>query len=200
MRDNPVILSESASEWGHLLYYPGWLDNHTAFLYFEWLKQNVKWKQDTLRLFGKTFSIPRLHAFYGDEPSLKYTYSGITLVPFPWCSVLLELREKAYQTTRIRFNTALLNLYRNGSDSNGWHCDAEPELGKNPVLFSVSLGADRKIQFKSKETGNIITVLLKNGDALLMGENTQLKCLHAVPKMKAVTEPRINITFRNIVL
>ncbi|AMM51116.1 2OG-Fe(II) oxygenase [Rufibacter sp. DG15C] len=162
------------------------------------LEQEVAWRQEEIKLFGKSIPQPRLTAWYGDEGK-SYTYSGLTWQPLPWLPILSQLREKLLETTGISFNSVLLNLYRNGQDSMGWHADDEPELGKNPVIASISLGQERSFHFRHRtQTGLKEKLLLSSGSLLLMAGETQHHWQHQVPKSAKPLEPRINLTFRVI--
>ncbi|WP_233357698.1 alpha-ketoglutarate-dependent dioxygenase AlkB family protein [Haloflavibacter putidus] len=181
-----------------LIYYERFLDAPRANSLFGKLLAEIKWQQDKITLFGKTHLQPRLTALFSVKEK-TYTYSGITMHPqaFPdyLYSILLELNKK-FDTN---FNTCLVNLYRDGADSNGWHADNEKELGKNPVIASISLGEIRKFKIKhntlKKEK---LDFWLESGSLLLMAGETQHYWKHQIPKTKKPVKPRINLTFREI--
>jgi alkylated DNA repair dioxygenase AlkB len=106
--------------------------------FYQMLLNETEWQPETIRLWGRTIPLPRLTAWYGDG---LYTYSGITMHPRPWTKALLEIKHKVEEPAGTRFNSVLLNLYRNERDSVSWHSDDEPELGVNPIIGSVSFGA-----------------------------------------------------------
>lgn len=164
--------------------------------YFNVLLNEIEWKQEPIKIFGKEVMQPRLTAWYGDKP---YTYSGITMQPKLWTPALRTIQEKIETAAKVKFNTALLNLYRNGKDSMGWHRDNEKELGINPVIGSVSFGATRVFKLRhyisKKETQ---TIELTNGSFLLMSGSTQHHWEHQVTKTSKDVGARINITFRTI--
>ena len=150
-------------------------------------------------MFGKRHQQHRLTAWFA-EGNKTYTYSGLRCYPNPWNTVLLDIKEKIERLTFASYNSVLLNLYRNGNDSMGWHSDDEPELGKNPSIASVSLGATRTFQLKHrlrKEEPNI-SLALNHGSLLFMTGSTQHFWKHQIPKTRKHVEPRINLTFRNI--
>jgi alkylated DNA repair dioxygenase AlkB len=89
-----------------------------------------------------------------------------------------------------------MNLYHNGSEGMGWHSDDEKTLGENPLIASVSFGAERVFKLKHRESKEIVSVLLENGSLLVMKGATQHHWIHAMPKTKKITTPRINLTFR----
>lgn len=162
------------------------------------LLAHIAWRQESIRIFGKEVMQPRLTAWYGDEGK-SYRYSGLTMHPLPWNELLLDLKSVAEAVSGTGFNSALLNLYRNGNDSMGWHRDNEPELGPDPVIASLSFGAARTFRFRHyKNKKPVISLLLPPGSLLLMGKGTQQHWQHALPRSAGVQAPRINITFRNI--
>ncbi|MGN6437378.1 MAG: alpha-ketoglutarate-dependent dioxygenase AlkB family protein [Agriterribacter sp.] len=162
------------------------------------LATNIAWKQEAITMFGKKVMQPRLTALYGDAGK-AYRYSGITMHPLPWSRELMEIKIRVEELCGHKFSTALLNYYRNGQDSMGWHRDNEKELGKNPVIASVSFGAERIFQFRHhKEKSNVQSVLLTHGSLLLMQGTTQHCWYHQLPKTKVSMGERINITFRQI--
>lgn len=137
---------------------------------------------------------PRLSAWYGDA---AYTYSGKTRQPHAWMPILDALRQRIEIACQARFNSVLLNLYRNGQDSMGLHSDDEPELGPEPLIASLSLGAERRFVLRHKTlTDQRHTLTLAHGSLLLMAGRTQHAWKHGLPKAKSVAEPRINLTFR----
>lgn len=155
--------------------------------------------KDEIKLFGKTFPIPRKHLFMGDE-GLTYTYSKITLPAYSWSPFLQKLREKVIAVTGEDYNSVLINYYESGLDSNGWHSDNERELGAHPALFSVSIGASRKFSVrKTGETKTAFAILLEEGDALWMKSGFQNKYQHSIPKTSQIKELRVNFTFRKVV-
>jgi alkylated DNA repair dioxygenase AlkB len=166
--------------------------------FYKELDSNANWKQEKIKLYGKLIDLPRLTAWYGDEGK-SYTYSGITVTPDPWMPALLEIKKEIEVVSGVNFNSVLLNLYRGARDSVGWHSDDEPELGRNPVIGSVSFGATRSFQFKHKHNdAQRREIALPHGSYLLMRGPTQHYWLHQVPKKTKVHEPRINLTFRVI--
>lgn len=163
------------------------------------LLNTVDWQTETIRIAGVERLVPRLTAWYGDQGA-SYTYSGLKHHPVPWCVSLLALKSQIEQACGTEFNSALFNLYRDGKDSVAWHSDDEPELGARPIIASLSLGAPRSFQLKHKKHKHLRHKLtLTSGSLLVMCGDTQQCWSHQVPKEPAITEPRINITFRNIV-
>ncbi len=160
--------------------------------------KEINWKQEPIVLFGKKIMQPRLTAWIGD-PAKTYTYSGLTLVPQAWIESLIEIKNRVEKLTNVRLTSALLNQYRDGNDSMGWHSDNEKELGLNPTICSVSFGATRTFKFRHRKNPELkASVELTNGSVLVMQGPTQHHWLHSISKMKNTTAPRINITFRRI--
>ncbi|MCM4168653.1 hypothetical protein KCTC52924_02342 [Arenibacter antarcticus] len=181
-----------------IIYYPNFISVPQADFYFDQLKNNTPWQQDTITLFGKTHPQPRLTALYGDNGK-PYKYSGITMHPHKFSQELLEIRNSIQRKTEIEFSSCLLNLYRDGSDSNGWHADDEKELGKNPIIASITLGQERYFHLKHKKLKNLKhKILLQHGSLLLMKGETQHHWLHQIPKTARSVKERMNLTFRVI--
>ncbi|MCP5419661.1 MAG: alpha-ketoglutarate-dependent dioxygenase AlkB [Gammaproteobacteria bacterium] len=165
--------------------------------WFTELLAHIAWEQGYIPCHGKLVPEPRLSAWYGD-PGAHYTYSGVRHNPHPWNEVLLELKARIEPTAEVGFNSVLLNCYRDGRDSVGWHSDAERELGRNPVIASVSFGGTRRFLLRHKRLALRATIELTHGSLLLMRGATQHHWRHQVPKTRQPVNPRINLTFRRI--
>ena len=184
---------------GETFFFPGFFGKAESDIFLEKLSTEIAWKQEPILIFGKEVMQPRLTAWYGDEGK-SYRYSGIEMQPLPWTGSLLEIKSIIEQLANISFNSALLNLYRDGTDSMGWHRDNEKELGIDPVIGSVSFGASRKFLMKHQHDKTLkAAVELTHGSLLLMKGKTQHCWLHSVPKTTKPIGTRINITFRVIV-
>lgn len=159
------------------------------------------WREDPITVFGKTYLQPRLSAWYGD-PGAHYTYSGIALEPLPWTPRLQELRERVEGASSARFNSVLLNYYRGERDSMGMHADDEHELGDNPVIASLSLGEERTLIFKHRSRTDLgrQRVALTPASLLIMRGGTQRHWKHGIDKQRRPCGPRVNLTFRRIIL
>lgn len=180
-------------------FFPGFFKEQESDHYFDILSKEISWKQEPVIIFGKQIMQPRLTAWYGDEGK-SYRYSGITMQPRRWTNTLLEIKERIETIAAVSFNSALLNQYRDGKDSMGWHRDNEKELGTNPVIGSVSFGAGRKFMLKHYQDRSLTrSVELLHGSFLLMYGKTQHCWMHSIPKTTKPLGPRINITFRVIV-
>lgn len=175
------------------------LDTKTADFYFDRLMKTINWKNDQSIMFGKLITTKRKVAWYGDE-EYSYTYSNVTKTANLWTKELLELKEIVEKESEETYNSCLLNLYHSGDEGMGYHTDGEKMLKKNGAIASLSLGAERKFSFKHKENKQRIDVVLEKGSLLVMKKGTQQNWLHRLPPTKKVTTPRINLTFRTIVL
>ncbi len=177
---------------------PNFLLKDEADNYVNCLEREIVWKQEEITLFGKKMLQPRLTAWYGD-PEKSYTYAGLTLDPIAWTPILRTLKARLENVCKHPFNSVLLNYYRNGQDSVGWHSDAEPALGKDPAIASVSVGAERSFQFRHRvDRQRKISLKLTHGSLLWMKGSTQHHWQHQLPKTKRDIGPRINLTFRTI--
>ena len=179
-----------------LAYYRYFYDDAESSALLRTLFAETAWRQDTLRFGGKEVAVPRLQAWYGDR---HYAYSGLKLTPLPWTSTLDAIRQRIGGVCTVPFNSVLMNYYRDGNDSVAWHSDDERELGPDPHIASLSFGATRRFELK-RRSGNQpkVCMPLENGSLLLMGSGVQRNWVHRLPKDPAITEPRLNLTFRFI--
>ena len=170
-----------------------------ATYYLQKLRDNIPWRQAYLTIAGKSIAVPRLQCWMGDSDAV-YGYSGLRLTPEPWHEAVESIRQRIRVLTGAEFNSVLLNYYRDGKDSVAWHADDESELGSNPIIASVSLGAVRDFELKHKLTKGAARyrLPLQNGSLLLMGNTLQNRWLHQIPKTNSESSPRINLTFRQI--
>ena len=163
---------------------------------FAALHRETAWQQPVIVLYGRSINSPRLSAWHGD-PDAVYRYSGLRLEPMPWTPTLLDMRERVEALAVARFNSVLLNLYRDGQDSMGWHSDDEPELGRNPVIASISLGARRRFLLQHKKRRLRLEWSLEDGDMLVLGGTTQHYWRHHVPKTRptggAANQPNVSL-------
>jgi alkylated DNA repair dioxygenase AlkB len=167
--------------------------------YYDALLRDIPWKHDEAVIFGKRIVTARKVAWYGDS-NFSYTYSGTTKQALDWTPELAELKMRVESLTGTRFNSCLLNLYHNGSEGMAWHSDDEKSLVRNSAIASISLGAEREFRFKHKRDGLKTSVILESGSLLVMEGATQSNWLHSIPKSKKVVSPRINLTFRTMVI
>ena len=159
--------------------------------------KNILWQHDKIKMYGKEIYVPRYSAWYGDA-NKSYTYSGITFQAKKWNKGLLYIKQKIEERLNLKFNSVLLNWYRDGDDHMGWHTDDEKELGKNPIIASVNFGEERDFLIKSNKTDEKISIPLKHGTLLIMSGELQHHWKHSIPKRKKRKNARFNLTFRTI--
>lgn len=175
---------------------PAALDPAAADAAFARLHDRIEWQRQHVRIMGRTVPLPRLTAWYGDA---GYAYSGLANAPRPWLPELRALADMAERIAGARFDGVLANLYRDGRDSVAWHADDEPELGNDPVIASLSLGAVRRFKLRHRaERSLVIDLDLPHGSLLVMGSGVQLHWRHALPKTSRPVGPRLNLTFRRL--
>ncbi len=177
------------------LLYRGWIPTSEADDLLARLLGEVAWEQRTLRMFGRDVREPRLSAWIGDADAV-YTWSKRRNEPLPWTPSLAAVRDRVAAELKRPFNAVLCNLYRDGDDAMGMHTDNEPELGPEPVLASVSLGAARTFRVRPKDGGEGVDTRLGHGDLLVLSPEVQHAWKHGVPRERKVNQPRVNLTFR----
>jgi alkylated DNA repair dioxygenase AlkB len=182
---------------GEVVLYLGVFKGAQHDLLFQTLLTDTHWQQHLITLYGRTVATPRLSAWYGDSDAV-YSYSGLRLEPLPWIAPLREIKTVVEDLAVTCFNSVLLNLYRDGQDSMGWHSDDEPELGHNPIIVSVSLGAVRRFVLQHKKERLRIPLDLPAGSVLIMRGATQHHWRHSLPKTRRPVGSRVNLTFRII--
>jgi alkylated DNA repair dioxygenase AlkB len=194
-QSEPIVLDLPDAE---IIYFPAFLSKEEADSLFLELLENIPWQQDEITVYGKKHLQPRLTALYGNEGK-PYSYSNIVMHPHYWTLPLQKVKSLIESVCETSFTTVLLNYYRDGSDGNGWHADNEKELGTNPVIASLSLGAERSFQLKhNSDSAQKKSISLENGSLLVMKGTTQHFWKHQVPKTTKPIGPRINLTFRII--
>lgn len=184
---------------GEVIYYGPILSMVEASHYFQTLLNNIEWKNDEAIIFGKHIITKRKVAWYGDA-NYGYTYSNTTKQALSWTKELLELKALVEQHCGVTFNSCLLNLYHDGNEGMGWHSDDEKSLGLNTTIASLSLGAERKFALKHSVSKYNTSLILQNSSLLVMKGSTQTHWHHALPKTSKVKSPRVNLTFRTIIL
>ena len=189
--DAPILLPDA-----ELRLIPDWCPPERAERWLQQLVAETPWEQTVVHLHGRDYPVPRLVNWYGD-PAVFYTYSGQTHAPLPWTPLLAEIRSAVEQAAGQRFNGVLLNFYRDGQDSMGWHSDDEPELRRDPLVASLSLGGSRRFDLRRKGQTRIAHSLeLTHGSLLVMRGATQHHWQHQVAKTRRSCMPRLNLTFR----
>lgn len=187
----PLTLKDADLRWQ-----PAWLNPATADQWLAALQADVPWQQPKVFVHGRQHPVPRLLAWYGDSEA-SYRYAGLTHQPLPWTPLLAEIRARIEAEAGQRLNAVLLNYYRDGQDSMGWHSDDEAVLGPNPLIASLSLGGTRRFDLRRKGTNRIEHSLsLEHGSLLVMAGATQHHWQHQVAKTRSLCAPRLNLTFR----
>lgn len=178
-------------------YRAGWLAADMADEWFTRLVSETPWQQPELFIHGRYHRTPRLTAWYGDAEA-RYRYSGQTHEPLPWTPLLEDIRQRVVAAVGQPLNAVLLNYYRDGQDSMGWHSDAEGELGRNPLIASLNLGGSRRFDLRRVGSSRIEhSLTLEHGSLLVMSGPTQHHWQHQVAKTRYAA-PRVNLTFRLI--
>jgi alkylated DNA repair dioxygenase AlkB len=167
-------------------------------LYLRLLNEQ-NWPDNRYVVAGRQFILPRLQTWHAD-PGIRYSYSNNLLETRPWTPLLSGIRAKVESYLKFSFNSVLVNLYRNGDDYVGWHSDNEPELGEQPFIASLTFGAERQFKFRHKKSSENGRILLRSGTLLIMHPDFQHYWLYSVPIDKSVTEGRINLTFRKVMV
>jgi alkylated DNA repair dioxygenase AlkB len=179
-------------------YYPDFFDKLRSNELFAKLRDEIPWQQDEITVFGKTHPQPRLTALFGNEGK-SYAYSNVVMQPHGWNALLMFIKNELEEVCPENFTTVLLNFYRDGKDSNGWHADNERELGRNPIIASISFGAERTFHLQHNTLKEQkLKINLEHGSLLLMTGKTQHFWKHQIAKTAKPIGPRINLTFRII--
>ena len=194
-QNNPNLLPTD----GDVNYYGQIMSVQKAQDYFQYLFSEIAWKNDEAFIYGKHIITKRKVAWYADS-NYSYKYSNISREALPWTTELLQLKKITEEISGETFNSCLLNLYHSGDEGMTWHSDDEKSLGKDTAIASLSFGAERKFAFKHKKTMQKVEVFLQDGSLLLMHGTTQTNWLHRLPPTKKVNSPRVNLTFRTIVI
>jgi alkylated DNA repair dioxygenase AlkB len=195
----PRVFEKHFLKDGEIWFMPNFMSVEKSEEYYELLLQDINWEQEQIKMYGKVFDLPRQTAWYGEKGS-TYTYSGVQCNPQPWTKELLEIKKVIdHFVPDHHFNSVLLNQYRGGKDKMGWHADDEKELGINPTIASVSLGANRRFDLKHKsDPTQRLQLELTAGSLLVMSGELQHHWVHQVPIQKRVQKTRINLTYRTI--
>ena len=184
---------------GIVEYYGLVFKEENATNYFHLLLNGIEWKNDEVMIFGKQIITKRKVAWYADY-EIEYVYSNAKKQGLTWTDDLLAIKAQVEQITNESYNSCLLNLYHDGEEGMGWHSDNEKSIVKNSAIASVSFGAERKFSLKHKSATETVSQILANGSLLVMKGETQTYWLHALTKTKKVRSPRINLTFRKMVV
>ena len=184
---------------GTVNYHGKVFEKMSANKYLDYLLNSIEWRNDEAIIFGKLIITKRKVAWYG-EKEFEYTYSNTTKRAIPFTNELLQLKAFAEKTSGETYNSCLLNLYHNGTEAMAYHSDGEKDLKTNGAIASMSFGAERKFLFKHKPSKHTISVLLEHGSLLVMKGTTQTHWLHRLPPTAKINSPRVNLTFRTMVI
>ena len=184
---------------GSAQYLPELMSAEESISLFNQLQKSLRWDADQVMMFGKLVTTRRKVAWIGD-PECAYTYSGVKKSPQAWTPELLSIKTQLEELTQTEFNSCLLNFYHDGNDGMGWHSDDEKMLEKNGAIASLSFGAERKFAFKHKQSKQTVSLALAHGSLLVMKDTTQANWLHRLPPTTKISTPRVNLTFRTIVV
>jgi alkylated DNA repair dioxygenase AlkB len=176
---------------------PAWLAAPDADQALAALRAELAWEQRAIVVLGRRVLQPRLIAWAG---ALGYRYSGQTLEPRPFTPAVARLLARLRAETSVPLNHVLVNRYRTGDDSMGLHADAEPELGPDPLVATVSLGASRRfvVRPRRKQAPERCDLDLGHGALLVMGGTCQRHYVHGVPRQPGAPGERISLTFRRL--
>ena len=183
---------------GEVFYYEDFFTAQQSQEFLHILTEEIPWKHDEVVIFGKVIQTLRKVAWYADDER-PYTYSGRTKIGLPWTPSLLSIKSAIEEKAKIAFNGGLMNYYHDGNEGASWHADNEKTIIPNSCIASVSFGAARKFEFKHKQTEEKVSVTLAPGSLLLMQGTTQTHWIHALPKSKKIKDPRLNLTFRQMI-
>lgn len=199
-KPKPRVFKKYSLKDGEVWFMPNFMPPEKAIFYYKALEENINWRQEKIKYYGKIFPVPRKTAWYGYE-GFDYKYSGIMCNPEPWTKELMDIKRVIeHFMPKQDFNSVLLNMYRDGSDKVSWHADDEKGLGINPTIASVSLGAVRRFDLKHKEDKDLkLQIELTPGSLIVMTGSLQHHWVHQIPVQKRIKEPRINLTYRTIV-
>jgi alkylated DNA repair dioxygenase AlkB len=182
-----------------LEYRAGWFTEKESDYFLQTFISTMPWEQKLVKMWDKEMLTPRLTAWYGD-PNTNYSFTDLKLDPMPWTTELLQIKAKVEPIAGIKFNSVLLNYYRDGNDSVAWHSDKESVLGKNPVIASVSFGQVRSFDIRNKaDHSEKYSVKLEHGSLLLMKAGLQEHWEHRIAKSVKPMKPRVNLTFRVVI-
>ena len=194
--DNLLPCDGKVNDLGIVIDYP-------SALYYA-LLTTLPWQSDIVTLFGKTHVTTRQIVWMGDSDA-SYQYSGHTRQAIAWTDSVFHVKHHVEQQLlkigiHANFNSCLLNYYPSGDESMGYHADDEKELGHQPIIASLSLGATRKFVLKHKKTQDKVELYLESGQLIVMHGATQEYWKHSITKTKTVNEGRISLTFRQMAL
>ncbi|MBS1685367.1 MAG: alpha-ketoglutarate-dependent dioxygenase AlkB [Bacteroidetes bacterium] len=196
-KSRSICIGQNSITNGEVIYLPKFFDKNESDEFFVSLRNNILWRQESMKMYGKKVDFPRLTAWYSDSER-PYAFSGITLKSNLWNHDIVAIKNKIEPKAGVVFNSVMLNLYRSGNDSISWHSDSEPEFGRNPVIASVNFGETRTFQLRHIQTKEKLEIELTHGSLFIMLGELQHFWQHQVPKTTQIKKERINLTFRVI--
>lgn len=183
---------------GSALLFPKFLETTQTSQIFQQIMDETPWEMPEMVMFGKKYPQAGLSTWFTNT-GVNYVYSGITRTPYVMTPLLNDIMNACALKSGAQYNSVLVNLYRDGSDSVSWHSDNEAVNGSEPTIASVSLGATRRFDLRHKESGETVRVDLEDGSLLVMSGLSQHCWVHQIAKTKTKVGPRINLTFRRVV-
>ena len=183
---------------GSALLFPKFLETTQTSQIFQQIMDETPWEMPEMVMFGKKYPQAGLSTWFTNT-GVNYVYSGITRTPYVMTPLLNDIMNACTLKSGAQYNSVLVNLYRDGSDSVSWHSDNEAVNGSEPTIASVSLGATRRFDLRHKESGETVRVDLEDGSLLVMSGLSQHCWVHQIAKTKTKVGPRINLTFRRVV-
>lgn len=185
---------------GLVWYQPGLFSAEESVQLFGRLLNQISWESDLVKIYGRDIVTRRKVAWYGDRP-WDYRYSGHSRFALPWTENLLQIKTILSHHCEAGFNSCFLNLYHNGSEGMGWHSDDETSLDPESPIASVSFGEPRRFLFRLRsDHSQKKEILLESGSLLLMDASSQKFWQHSLPISKKCSGPRINLTFRRMLV
>lgn len=182
---------------GSALLFPKFLETTQTSQIFQQIMDETPWEMPEMVMFGKKYPQAGLSTWFTNS-GVNYVYSGITRTPYVMTPLLNDMMNACTLKSGAQYNSVLVNLYRDGSDSVSWHSDNEAVNGSEPTIASVSLGATRRFDLRHKESGETVRVDLEDGSLLVMSGLSQHCWVHQIAKTKTKVGPRINLTFRRV--
>lgn len=184
---------------GECLYFGQIFSQEQANSYMQFLLKEIPWQHDEAKIYGKHIVTARKVAWFGDA-HYNYTYSGRTRTARVWTPELLAIKTEVERIGGSYYNSCLLNLYADGTQGMSWHHDDEKGLGHNSDIASVSFGVTRRFDLRHKTTKEKVSINLQPGSLLIMRGSTQACWQHQLAKTTKILQPRINLTFRRMLI
>jgi alpha-ketoglutarate-dependent dioxygenase alkB family protein 2 len=183
--------------------FPKVLTDSQAVSLFQALESEIEYLQDPFNkvsIFGRQYVIPRQHVAFGDSEQLTYRYSNLELPTKVWTPLLQNVCDYVSKIADCDFNYLLINRYKDGNDTVGFHSDDEIGLDGSAPIACLSLGCTRQFEFKhaTNPAGKGFVIPLHPGSLLVMHPPTQTFYKHSLPRSPRVRETRISLTFRKM--